>query len=127
LPVARYGVRWFARKYELDIENTEPARVAVVELLDALRAVLARSSYVSSGFSFADIIMATFLQGVVPVADRYIHLGPATWQVFTQSDLAPCYSDLIQWRDRMYVQRRAPLEPAQLTDGPPPANLTNFG
>jgi glutathione S-transferase len=115
LPVARYGTRWFARKYELDLQNTEPARVAVVELLDALRAALSRSSYVSaSGFSFADIVMATFLQGVVPVADRYLRLGPATRQAFTQADLAVPYADLIQWRDRIYEQHRATLAPAPI-------------
>jgi hypothetical protein len=59
-------------------------------------------------------VVATFLQGVVPVADHYIRLGPSTRQAFTQPDLAVSYADLIHWRDRIYEQHRVALEPAQL-------------
>jgi glutathione S-transferase len=108
LPLARHGMRWFARKYELNMENPEPARAAVVEQLDELRATLVHADYICSTFSFADIVMATFLQGVAPVADRYIPLGPATRQVFAQAGLAARYRDLIEWRDRLYERHRTP-------------------
>jgi glutathione S-transferase len=101
-------MRWFARKYELDIENAEPAKAAMIEQLDELRSALAHADYISSTFSFADIIMATLLQGVAPVADRYVPLGQATRQVFTQPDLAARYGDLIAWRDCLYERHRAP-------------------
>lgn len=113
LPLARYGTRWFARKYELDAENAERARAAMIELLDALRSALVRTGYVSSAFSFADIVMATSLQGVVPVADRHFPLGQATRQAFTQPDLAVRYGDLIEWRDRLYERHRVPPQREQ--------------
>ena len=49
---------------------------------------------------------ATLLQGVVPVAGRYICLGPATREAWTQADLAEEYADLIRWRDQLYERHR---------------------
>ena len=59
-------------------------------------------------FSYADVIMASLLQGVAPVADRYIRLGPATRAAWTQLELARANADLIAWRDRLYEHHRRP-------------------
>jgi len=106
LPVARRVTRWFARKYELDLEATAAAESVLREALDALRTALVRSDYVLGRFSYADIIAASLLQGVVPVADRYLRLGPATREAWTNAELAAAYPDLIAWRDRLYERHR---------------------
>jgi glutathione S-transferase len=51
--------------------------------------------------------MAVLLQAVAPVADRYIRLGPATRQVWSQPELAAEFADLIAWRDTLYERHRA--------------------
>ena len=105
-PVTRHGMVWFARKYALDLSDTERPRRMVREALDALRAAIAATGYVRSSFSYADIIAASLLQGVVPVAHRYIRLGSATREAWTQPELAADYADLIRWRDELYERHR---------------------
>ncbi|HWO12070.1 MAG TPA: glutathione S-transferase N-terminal domain-containing protein [Polyangiaceae bacterium] len=107
-PVARFGTEWFARKYALDLADTGAARAALEVGLQALRSALGGSDYVLSRFSYADVIMATLLHGVSPVADRYVPLGPATRAAWTQPELAAAYADLIAWRDRLYERHRPP-------------------
>ena len=63
----------------------------------------------AKAISYADIAMATMLQGVLPVDNRYIPLGPATRAAWTREDLARDYPDLIQWRDGIYSRHRAGL------------------
>jgi len=111
LPVARHVTRWFARKYELDLGTTARAEDALRESLAALRSALVRSEYVLGRFSYADIIAASLLQAVVPVADRYLRLGPATRQVWTKPELAAAYPDLVSWRDRLYERHRHDSSP----------------
>ena len=114
-PVGRHALRWFARKYQLDLEPARAAAAAqpVRDALDQLRRELGGAQYLLGRFSYADIIAASLLQGVSPVSDRYLRLGPATRRVWTQTELATSYADLIAWRDRLYDQhRRARPEPA---------------
>jgi glutathione S-transferase len=112
-PLARHGMRWFARKYELDLTGSSAAAQALRTALDELRAALQKQSgaagagdYLLGRFSYADIIAATLLQGVSPVSNRYIPLGPATRRVWTNAELAADYADLITWRDRLYERHR---------------------
>jgi glutathione S-transferase len=105
-PLTRFGTRWFARKYELDLQAAEAAERAMCEGLDVLRSSLQRSPYVLGRYSYADIIAASLLQGVVPVADRYLRLGPATRIAWTKGALAARYSELVSWRDELYEQHR---------------------
>jgi len=104
--VTRYGMVWFARKYALDLSDTERPRQVLRETFDALRAAIAATGYVRASFSYADIVAATLLQGVVPVAGRYIRLGRATREAWTQPELAADYADLIRWRDELYEKHR---------------------
>lgn len=105
-PAARLGTRWFARKYELDLRGAEAAERTMCAALDVLRSSLQRSEYVLGRYSYADIIAATLLQGVSPVADRFIRLGPATRRAWTRTEVAARYSDLVRWRDRLYERHR---------------------
>lgn len=107
-PIASMGVRHLVRKY--DVRAGEEARHedATRASLDLVRAARAdgRPFLAGDTFSYADITMAASLQFVLPVAERYIALGPATREVWTHGGLAAEYPDLLAWRDALYADRR---------------------
>ena len=107
-PIGRYAMRWFARKYALDLDTARATAAAqpMHEALDQLRRELAGSEYLLGRFSYADIIAASLLQGVSPVSDRYLRIGPGTRRAWTQTELAARHADLIAWRDRLYEKHR---------------------
>lgn len=108
-PVTRFSMKWFAKKYGLRFDQRETQLAKLRAALLELRAALAKGSpYLLGSFSYADIVMASALQGVSPVDDRYIRLGPATRLTWTLPELATEFSDLITWRDRLYAQHRKP-------------------
>lgn len=117
-PINRAGTKWFARKYGVDPAATGPAITKMRETLTTLRQVLAGRPYLlgasssrPSGpeFTYADIVMSTMLQGVLPVSDEYIRLGPATRTVWTQPALAAEFPELLAWRDDLYRRHRRPV------------------
>jgi glutathione S-transferase len=102
--IARLGVRHLVRKYEVRSGDHE-ARARGV--LDTLRGALGNGRHlVGDALSFADIAMATALQFVLPVDNRYIALGPATRRAWTHEALAEDYGDLLAWRDGLYATSR---------------------
>lgn len=106
-PLARAATRAFARKYDLRFSERDAQLNAMRKALDGLRSGLAASSpYLQGPFTYADIVMASLLQGISPVDGRFIRLGPATRTAWTQAPLAADYSDLIAWRDKLYESRR---------------------
>ena len=105
-PVTRFALSWFARKYGSRIDALPQARAALRVLLDKVRARLGASRYVLGQFTYADIAIATCLQGVSPVGNGYIRIGPATRRAWTLDDLAADYADLIRWRDQIYASHR---------------------
>ena len=107
-PITRYGTAWFGRKYALDLEALSSAREAIAGALDAFRARLGDKPYLFDRFSYADIVLCSMLQGITPVDDRYVRLGPGQRQVWTQPELARDYADLLAWRDRTYAAQRKP-------------------
>jgi glutathione S-transferase len=108
-PVTRAATRSFARKYDLRLDDAPPHARVVRAGLDRLRSGLAAGSlYLEGLFSYADIAMATLIQGISPVEDRFWKIGPGTRATWTQTALATEYADLVAWRDRLYeAQRRA--------------------
>lgn len=108
-PVTRFSMKWFAKKYGLRLDQREAQLAKLRAALTQLRTALASGSpYVLGSFSYADIVLASALQGVSPVDDRYIRLGPGTRLTWTIPELATEFSDLIAWRDRLYAQHRKP-------------------
>lgn len=106
-PLARHGTRWFARKYQLQLADGAAPTAALRATLLTLRQRLAQSSpHLLGEFSYADIVMASLLQGIAPVSDEYIRLGPAMRAVWTQPALAAEFSDLVAWRDELYARQR---------------------
>ena len=75
--------------------------------LEDLRVALAGRRHLLDVFSYADVAMAVVLQMVKPVADRWITLGPAIREVWTNDELARDFSDLVEWRDGLYAAHRA--------------------
>jgi glutathione S-transferase len=116
-PVTRYGTRWFARKYALDLDGVDAHLQAVRETLEHLRRSLAGGRYLLGELSYADIVAATLLQGIAPVGDEHIRLGPATRAVWTRPELVEAFPELIAWRDDLYRDHRGTrvVAPSELT------------
>jgi glutathione S-transferase len=107
-PFTRFGTRWFGRKYQLDLDAVAENEDAVRAALRELRERIGGGRYAFGAFSYADIVSATFLQGIAPVADEYIRLGPATREVWHNGTLASEFEDLVRWRDALYRDHRRP-------------------
>jgi glutathione S-transferase len=106
-PLARAATMAFVRKYDLRLEEGDAQTRAVRSALDRLRTGLAASSpYLQGSFTYADIAMASLIQGISPVDDRFLKIGPATRAAWTHAPLAAEYSDLVAWRDSLYESRR---------------------
>ena len=109
-PGTRLATRWFGQKYECDSAGEVAALARMKAELDALRSALANSSpYLLGSFSYADILMATMLQGVAPVRNEYIYLGPESRKAWHRSELANDYQDLLHWRDRVRSPPSSPI------------------
>jgi glutathione S-transferase len=106
-PVMRHATKWFGRKYDLSLEGAQAQKEKLRPTLEKLRAAVSGGSpYLTGSFSYADIVMASCIQGIAPVADRYLRLGPATRKAWTIDDLAAEFADVVAWRDRLYEQHR---------------------
>jgi len=112
-PVTRYGTRWFGRKYGLQLDEVAAHEQEMREALAAVREALGDSQYLLGTFSYADIVAASMLQGIAPVADEYLRLGPATREVWTQPQLSREFADLVRWRDELYHRHRRRRASAQ--------------
>jgi len=107
LPVARSGVSYFVRKYSLDTRSLQENEAKVREHLDAIRTGLKGGAHLVGGrFTYADIAMAVIVQMLVPVADRFLKIGPSTRRAWTHDRLAKDYADLVEWRDLLYGKYR---------------------
>lgn len=96
-----------ARKYGFAGVSDATARAQAREGLLALRAALVSGRHlVGERFSYADLLMATSLQFLRPVADLYMPIGPATRRCWSNPDLAEEFADLLAWRDQIYAEHR---------------------
>jgi glutathione S-transferase len=86
--------------------NGEASQRTMRAALEDLRAALAGRTYLLDTFTYADVAMAVVLQMVRPVSDRYMPLGPAGREVWTNEELARSFADLVEWRDRLYACHR---------------------
>jgi glutathione S-transferase len=105
--VAAFGVRYLMKKYGVEPQETARHESACRDALTALRGGLqAGDAHLIEGqLSFADIAMATALQFILPVAERWMPLGPATHPA-----LAADHADLLAWRDDLYARHRTPRQ-----------------
>jgi glutathione S-transferase len=106
-PIAAQGAKYVGRKYGANLDDESAHEQAMTELLDEIRSALGgRASLHGNGFGAKDILAATFMQGVAPVAERYIALRPALRRAWTCEQLAREYADLVEWRDTLYAKHR---------------------
>jgi glutathione S-transferase len=115
LPLAaaasRLGSRMLARKYHVDLSA---ARERMHAGLRSMRSALGGRAYVHPSFSYADILIATALHLIAPVAERFVPIDPTLRRVWKDEELAREFSDLIGWRDGIYAKHR-PIEDRQRT------------
>jgi glutathione S-transferase len=105
-PVANVGVAYLRGKYDFT-SRLAGARRDLESNLQVLQEALGDRDYLcGEGFSYADIAMALVLQGVKPVTDEFLRLGPATREAWTNLDLCDRFPDLLAWRDRIYEKHR---------------------
>ena len=108
-PLVNRALAQLARKYRFPLdENNQAALQTLERALQQLAQALERGGkpYILGDFSYADIVMATTLQFVRPVADEYIALGEATRACMTVPELAGRYNTLLDWRDAVYSKHR---------------------
>ena len=89
-----------------DEGNVERMRVALLALRAA---IVGAGAPILGSFSYADILMATLVQGVLPVSDAYWAIGPGTRRVWTHARLSQEFPDLLVWRDAIYQAHRGTL------------------
>jgi len=110
--VVRLGTSYLAREFDIDVAQGEAPFLAQARAFCLnLRHSLAASGghYLlgaARGFSYADIVMATSLQGVKPVEHPSFPMRPATRAAWTSSSLVEEFQDLLAWRDRIYREHR---------------------
>jgi glutathione S-transferase len=100
---ARMGASFIARKHAASMENVEERMRAGFR---AIRARLAGRDYVFDRFSYADILCATPISAIAPVAERYISFEPALRKHLHHPTLAAEFDDLVKWRDATYEKHR---------------------
>jgi glutathione S-transferase len=104
LPVARAAIAFLRRKYGIAADGAEEA---LDRELTALHVALDGGEHLlDARFSYADVAMAVSLQFVAPLAEEYLHLGPATRASCRAPALADRFADLVAWRDRLYLRHR---------------------
>ena len=106
-PLARFGAATLARKWKAQLSESE-AEGRMATVLEKLRTALGGKSdgYITGTFSFSDVAMAGVVQAILPVADRWVHLKPATREAWTRPALAARFADLVSWRDFLYEKHR---------------------
>ncbi len=104
--VTKSALLFFRAKYETVGDPSAP----VIRALDALREGLAggKRHLLGDSLSFADLAMATVIQGVEPVDGAHIPLAPSIREVWREPDLAARYGDLVAWRDGIYADFARP-------------------
>lgn len=91
-------------KYDPESRSVEWHRRAIDEALTELDAAVGKGPYVGEHFSFADIVVASAVDFVVPHAG--IALEPEVIAAWTDPELASRFSALVGWRDTLRKQRR---------------------
>ena len=99
--LARDGLKYHLKKYPVKEELA-----AYRAILLKLREALGNKGYILDAFSYCDIVMALALQYVNPVEHKYSAPGPAVADCWTHRELLEEFSDLIEWRDWIYLQHR---------------------
>jgi glutathione S-transferase len=91
------------------VTPADPA-AELVEVLEELRAALDGKPVLLDRFSYADITTAQVLAFVEPPS-THLRMTEAMRRAYRDPDLAERYSDLVAWRDALYVELREAASP----------------
>jgi len=105
-PLADLGMAYLGMKYDFRHAIIAEEKKKVREVLTKIRKALAGKKFIYDHFTYADITAAGTLNFVRPVSEKYLKLKPAMRQTFTQEDLAQEFADLVEWRDKLYSDKR---------------------
>lgn len=105
-PLARLGAHFLARKHRARTIDTADHLRILADGLRELRDTLDGQPFFLDTFSYADIVVATTLQFVLPPGNAFCSLGPAVRDCWTKPELASELSDLLAWRDQLYRNHR---------------------
>lgn len=108
LPVAKKGVAAFIKKYRMREQADTHEQLFHAELERLSQALVGRRYLVNDTLTYADIAMALVLQGISPVAERYMPRIPGGRPIASFNQLPSRYAHLITWRDELYAQHRYP-------------------
>ena len=97
-PVAALGARYFARKYEFDLNDTNDQE-PLVDGLKAITEALGDGPFIYETLTAADMVAASLITAIKPSPSA--PLGPATRAVWTDEELAERFSKLVTWRDTL--------------------------
>jgi glutathione S-transferase len=106
-PFVGMGTAYVARKYRVSAFPLDETRATIRRALEQLRTALRGRSTLLADFTFADIAAAVALTVVRPVEHPVMPLGPAMRAAFTEPALADEFGELLEWRDRLYAERRS--------------------
>lgn len=106
VPMAYVATEYILRKYQLEEDGDDKLLRNMDEFFVRADKALSGRRFVFEELSFADIVIATAIQAITPIEDKYIYLGLPSRKCMCEPDLAKKYSSLIKWRDVVYEQYR---------------------
>lgn len=106
VPMAYVATEYILRKYQLEDDGDEKLLRNMDEFFNKANNALSGRRLVFDNLSFADIVIATAIQAITPVEDKYIYLGSPSRKCMCEPTLEKKYSSLIKWRDVVYEQYR---------------------
>lgn len=105
-PMAYLATQYILHKYDLEDDSDEKLFGNMDDFFGSADKILKGKKHIHEAFSFADIVIATALQAVTPVDNKYIYLGEASRKCMCEPELALKYPALIAWRDETYEKYR---------------------
>lgn len=106
VPMAYVATEYILHKYQLEEDDDEKLLRNMDVFFSKADKALNGREFVSENFSFADIVIATAIQALTPVDNKYIYLGLPSRKCMCEPALSEIYSSLIEWRDVVYEKYR---------------------
>jgi glutathione S-transferase len=101
-PLSALGARYLARKHRAHLDDPDAHLSTLRATLSALtERIDTQRTPTQATLTAEHIILATLLQGVLPVSDAHVPLGPATRRTWTTGALLAECAPLLTWRDEL--------------------------
>lgn len=106
-PVAAQGAKFIAKKHSAPLDRVQENIETLREVLREVRPLVDTSVvHTRETLTAEDILLATLLWAVKPVEVAHISIGPAVRRAWTADELVDECSDLLAWRDALYLAAR---------------------